>query len=78
MNVNRSNEQRFTLKKPRSRIYPAETITDADYADDLALLANTPAQAESLLHNLCIGLYVNPDKTVDSLEQVARHLSLYR
>ena len=26
-------------------------MTDADDADDLALLANTPAQAESLLHN---------------------------
>ena len=24
----------------------------ADYADDLALLSNTPAQAESLLHGL--------------------------
>ena len=26
----------------RSRRYPAKTITDADYADDIALLANTP------------------------------------
>ena len=25
----------------------AQTITDADYADDIALLANTPAQAET-------------------------------
>ena len=30
----------------------AKTITDADYADDLALLANTPNQAEKLLHSL--------------------------
>ena len=30
----------------------AETITDADYADDLVLLANTSAQAESQLHHL--------------------------
>ena len=41
---------------------------DADYADDTALLANTPTQAESLLHSLeraaaGIGLHVNTDKT---------------
>ena len=34
------------------KIFPTETITNADYADDLALLKNTPAQAESLLHRL--------------------------
>ncbi len=41
----------FKLAKERSRRYPALTITDADYADDIALLANTPAQAKSLLHS---------------------------
>ena len=40
-----------------------ETITDADYTDDLDLLVNTPVQAKSLLHSLNqaasdIGLYV--------------------
>ena len=40
---------------------------DADYADDIALLTNTPTQAESLLHSLepaarGIGLHVNADK----------------
>ena len=45
-----------------------KTITDADYADDLALLANTPHQAETLLHSLeraaaGIGLHVNAQKT---------------
>ena len=44
------------------------TITDADYADDIAILANTPDQAETLLHSLeraaaGIGLYVNGHKT---------------
>ena len=38
----------FILKKARSGWYPVETITDANYIDDLALLANTPPQAESL------------------------------
>ena len=47
---------------------PAKTITDANYADDIAILTNTPAQAETLLHNLeraaaGIGLYVNAHKT---------------
>ena len=47
--------------------YQTQTITDADYADDIALLANTPHQAESLLHRLekaagTIGLHVNADQ----------------
>ena len=55
-------------KKARSRWFPAETILDANYADDLALLANTPAQAKALLHSLkqvagSIGLYMNVKKT---------------
>ena len=52
----------------RSRRYPAKTITDADYADDIAILANTPNQAETLLHSLeraaaGIGLRVDAHKT---------------
>ena len=44
------------------------TVTDADHADDVAILANTPNQAETLLHNLeraaaGIGLNVNVPKT---------------
>ena len=40
---------------------------DVDYADYIALLTNTPTQAESLLHSLewtadSIGLHVNTDK----------------
>ena len=56
------------MTKKRSRRYPAKTITDADYADDLAIRANTPNQAETLLHSLeraaaGIGLHVNAHKT---------------
>ena len=45
-----------------------KTITDADYADDIAILANTPNQAEKLLHSLeraaaGIVIYVNAHKT---------------
>ncbi len=32
-------------------MYPAKTITDADNADNIDLLANTPNQAETLLHS---------------------------
>ena len=61
-------ENGFKLAKEKSRRYPAQTITDADYADDIVLLANTLAQAETLLHSLeqaagGIGLHVNADKT---------------
>ena len=44
-------EKGFEVTKKRSRRYPAKTINDADYADDIAILANTPNQAETLLHS---------------------------
>ena len=50
--IDKMKDNSFKLTKERSRRYPAQTITDADYADDIALLANTPAQAKILLHNL--------------------------
>ena len=66
--IDKIRENSFELTKRRSKRYPAKTITDADYADDLALLANTPNQAETLLHSLeraaaGIGLHVNAHKT---------------
>ena len=66
--IDKIKENSFELTKKRSRRYPAKTITDADYADDRAILANTPNQAETLLHSLeraaaCISLHVNPRKT---------------
>ena len=58
----------FMLTKGRSRKFPAQTITAEDYADDIVLLANAPAQAETQLHSLeraaaGIGLYVNAYKS---------------
>ena len=66
--IDKIRENGFELTKKRSKRYLAKTITDADYADDLALLANTPNQAETLLHSLeraaaGIGLHVNAQKT---------------
>ena len=42
----------FKLAKERGRRYPAQSITDADYADDIALLANIPTQAKNKLYGL--------------------------
>ena len=50
--IDKIRENGFELTKKRSRRYPATTITDADYADDIAILANTPDQAKTLLHSL--------------------------
>ena len=66
--IDKIRENGFELTKKRSRRYPAKTITDADYADDIAILANTHNQAETLLHSLKqaaagIGLHVNAHKT---------------
>ena len=60
-------ENGFKLAKERSRRYAAQTITNADYADDIELQVNSPAQAESLLYSLeqaagDIGHHVNADK----------------
>ena len=66
--IDKIRENGFELKKKRSRRYSVKTITDAYYAEDIALLANTPNQAETLLHSLeqaaaGIGLHVNAHKT---------------
>ena len=66
--IDKTKENSFELTKERSKRYPAKTITEADYADDIAILANTPNQAEALLHSLeqttaGIGLHVNARKT---------------
>ena len=64
--IYRIREDSFELTKKRR--YPVKTITDADYADDIAILANTPNQAETQFHSLeraaaGIGLHVNAHKT---------------
>ena len=61
-------ENCFKLAKERSQRYPNQTITDADYADNIAILGNTSAKAKMPLHSLerkvgGIGLHVNAHKT---------------
>ena len=65
--IDRIRENGFELTKKRRR-YPAKTITDADCAGDIAILANMPNQAKTLLYSLeraavGIGLHVNAHKT---------------
>ena len=66
--IDKIKENSIKLTKEKSRRYPTQTITDTDYADNIALLTNAPAKAETLLHNLepaaaGIGLHVNAHKT---------------
>ena len=56
------------MTKKRSKRYAAKTVIETDYADDMAILANTPNQTETLLHSLeraatGIGLHFNGHKT---------------
>ena len=65
--INKIRENGFELTRKRRRSYPAKRITAADYTDDIVILANTPNQAETLLHSLerataGIGLLVNAHK----------------
>ena len=66
--IDKIRENGFELTKKRSGRHPAKPITDADNANDIAILVNTPNQAETLLHSLertaaGIGLHVNAHKT---------------
>ena len=66
--IDNMKDNGFELAKERCRRYPAQTITDVDYADDIALIANTPAQSEHPAYSLeraaaDIGLHINENKT---------------
>ena len=75
-------ENDFTLEKARSRRYIAQKSTDAAYAGDRALLANTPGKAESLLHSLekAAGsikyMYLNQNQTSDISSLICDSLKL--
>ena len=50
--IDKIRENGIKLTKKSSRRYPTKTITDADYADDITILANMPNQAETQQHSL--------------------------
>ena len=58
----------FELEKRRSRRHPPVTITDTDFADDIALISEEIEQAQEMLtcvetETLRIGLHLNEKKT---------------
>ena len=55
LNINRSNERKwlYTKKKGKKQMVPClDSIGNTKHANDIAILKDTPTQAESLLHSL--------------------------
>lgn len=74
--VGREEELGFTLTPRKSRHIPAVTVTDLDFADNIALVSNSVEQASSLLRHVereCkkVGLHLNAKKTQIMAENVA-------
>ena len=63
-----NNENGFQLHPRKSSRNPSVHLTDADFADDIALISNSIQSAQILLNSLekaanCVGLYLNDTKT---------------
>ena len=63
-----NTELGLTITERKSTRYPAVNITDADYADDIAITTNNLREANLLLHSIEksakeIGLHINVYKT---------------
>ena len=50
MSIHKIKDNSYKLTKEKGRRYPTQTIMDMD--NDIALLANTPTQANTPLHSL--------------------------
>ena len=66
--VDTINEKGLQYQPRRSSRYPSLHITDADFADDIALLSDSLENAQALLSSLestanCTGLHLNESKT---------------
>ena len=66
--MKKTQRKRLWDDKEKKQKLPCKTITDDDYADDIAILANAPTQAETLLHSferaaVGIGPHVNVHET---------------
>ena len=66
--TNNAEHLGFTLEQRQSKRYPARTLTDTDFAGDIALLSDSIADAEVLLHKVEsaakeIRLTINSQKT---------------
>ena len=65
--MNNAEHLGFTLEQRQSRRYSARTLTDTGFADDIALLSDSIADTEVLLHKVEsdakeIGLTINSKK----------------
>ena len=63
-----NTELGLKITERKSTRYPAVNITDADYADDIAITTNNLREANLLLHSIEkstkeIGLHINVNKT---------------
>ena len=67
MSVDKIHTKGYELKPRQSSRHPAVHLTNADFADDIALISQSLANAQSLLRSLeasnCVGLYLNETKT---------------
>ena len=68
VSVDTISEKGFQLHPRRGSRKPAEFLTDTDFADDIALIAQSLEHAQDLLQSLerasnCAGLYLNETKT---------------
>ena len=66
--MGREDKLGFQLRKRQSRRVPPLTITDMDFADDIALVSKDIKRAEEMLKRVelsskCIELNMNKDKT---------------
>ena len=60
--IDKIKENGFQLTKKRSRRYPAKTINNADYANDIAILAKNPSKPK----HYCI-VWNKPPQTLASM-----------
>ena len=68
MSLDLNNSKGLQLHPRKSSRHPAVHLTDADFADDIALISNSIENAQTLLNSLesaanCVGLYLNDAKT---------------
>ena len=83
LHVDKMKELGFNLAKYKSRRYPAEKITDIDYADDLAITSDNLQNATKLLHSIEeaaqeTGLCINLKKTEFMIYNVEGQMSSLR
>ena len=72
MSVDKMKDSGLEIHPRRSTRYPAQYLTDTDFADDIALISGSLFNAQNLLLSLesaakCVGLHFNESKTNKTL-----------